>query len=626
MGRREDIDFTQLCCFCDIPNDRLASSYTGYSVIRDRWNDSKRGITSGFVVSGFAAGAFILNQAITAILNPNNDSPTLESSSGERYFQQTDILDRVPAIFWMLGSVYASMQLIGVLLLKRPKLKKKEQIITVSMTVSLAERQSHLQRKQRASSRLEAINAMNKLDDSIERRVSELSVANSDGSYEVLPATTINISKEGTYENVSSSRRNSLDSDDDNNYNTVHSTYSTTTIVPYELQSEHDNPSFVPDYEVDGSMADLDGNKRGVGDGGDNSDDDDFNDGGTFGNLRSSPTISRKPKKKKSVCINEASDENNPETTSVTTENINTSNSITTHDTLANNINTNTTETDGDPIDMVPMGKKRRFSGVAEKDIETMSSGVAPHKVHFDISADQRRRPSTAERLVLEFRRLSRRLSVPEFVFRNIFGKSNSRRERIMRPLRLFKTKTFYKLWFIFVLNGQGIAFMLTLWKAYGQTFINDDFFLSTVGACSSLFNAFGRITWGIVADKFTFRVSMMSLSTLFAVFTLTLNVTELLGKPLFFIWMCFINFGFAGNYALLPFASSRAVAHICVAAPGAVFSAMTVSSAIGAVLTVELKETIGWDGMFFLTGGLSIIVILIAFTFDAETPSGDKI
>ncbi|XP_052823653.1 uncharacterized protein LOC106872022 [Octopus bimaculoides] len=519
--------------------------------LRSLWNDSKRGITSGFVVSGFAAGAFILNQAITAILNPNNDSPTLESSSGERYFQQNDILDRVPAIFWMLGSVYAFMQLIGVLLLKRPKLKKKEQIITVSMKVSLAERQ------QRASSRLEAINAMNKLDDIIERRVSELSVANSDGSYEVLPATTINISKEGTYENVSSSRRNSLDSDDENNYNTVHSTYSTTTIVPYELQPEHDNPSFVPDYEVDDNVADLDGNKRGVGDGNDNSDDDDYNDGGTFGNLRSSPTISRKPKKKKSVSINEASDENNPETTSVTTENINTGNTITTHDTLANNINTNTTETDGDAINMMPMGKKRRFSGVAEKDIETMGSGVAPHKVHFDISADQRRRPSTAERLVLEFRRLSRRLSVPEFVFRNIFGKSNSRRERLMRPLRLFKTKTFYKLWFIFVLNGQGIAFMLTLWKAYGQTFINDDFFLSTVGACSSLFNAFGRITWGIVADKFTFR---------------------------------------------------------------------TVSSAIGAVLTVELKETIGWDGMFFLTGGLSIIVILIAFTFDAETPSGDKI
>ena len=33
-----------------------------------------------------------------------------------------------------------------------------------------------------------------------------------------------------------------------------------------------------------------------------------------------------------------------------------------------------------------------------------------------------------------------------------------------------------------------------------------------------------------------------------------------------------------------------------------------TVSGTIGAILTVELKDTIGWHGMFFLTGGMSII------------------
>ncbi|GAB1600913.1 uncharacterized protein LOC115210562 [Argonauta hians] len=602
-----------------------------------KWNDSKRGITSGFVVSGFAAGAFILNQTITAILNPNNKSPVM-GSNGEKYFQQDDILERVPSIFWMLGCVYAPMQLIGVLLLKRPKMKKKEQIVTVSMKVSMAERQSYLQRKQRASSRLEAINAMYKLDDIIERRVSELSVDNSEGSYEVLPATTISIPREPTEncEEEACSRRSSIDSDDVyNNYNTVHSTYSSTTFVPYDDSSSddynpsHDNPSFVHNNNTDDCVTDdIECNKKNPEDI-DNSDDDITNNQGkSYANLRMSPMLTKKLKTKKIVSINEPFDGNSPQATNAVSPN--TYPIISQDSSETNDINANT----NDPPDRyynskilkMPMGQKRRFSGAAEKDIEPTDAGAAPHKVHFDTSADQRRRPSTAERLVLEFRRISRRLSVPEFVFRNIFGKSNSRRERMMRPLRLFKTKTFYKLWFIFVLNGQGIAFMLTLWKAYGQTFINDDFFLSTVGACSALFNAFGRITWGIVADRFTFRVSMMCLSTLFAVFTLTLNVTEVVGKSLFFIWMCFINFGFAGNYALLPFASSRAVAHICVAAPGAVFSAMTVSSAIGAVLTVELKEKIGWDGMFFLTGSFSIIVILIAFTFDAETPAGEKV
>lgn len=53
------------------------------------------------------------------------------------------------------------------------------------------------------------------------------------------------------------------------------------------------------------------------------------------------------------------------------------------------------------------------------------------------------------------------------------------------------------------------------LLQAYGQSFINDDYFLSLVGACSSLFNAIGRITWGIVADKFSFRVRSLQLHSI---------------------------------------------------------------------------------------------------------------
>lgn len=542
-----------------------------------KWNDSKRGITSGFVVSGFAAGAFIFNQAITAILNPSNISPTLEEANKERYFKEKAILDRVPSIFWILSSIYAVIQLIGVLLLKRPKKKKKEQIVTVSMKVSLAERRGYLEQKKKSTDRLEVPNAN---ADRV-RRVSEISTATSDGSYEELPATTVNINELRGKESQASSQRNSEDSDSDTDnegvYNTVTSNVSTTTVLTDDsddagdaINRYYDNPSFVSDSN------------------------------------EKLPTISKlsavdnskeilphdEPKKKKTVSIISEIDE----------------------------------KTEDKNEDQNDKKHKYNFKGSLEK--ENIEPGMRRMhaRVHFDETSNQRRRPSTAERLVLEFRRLSRRLSVPEFVFRNIFKRSESRRERMLRPLKLFKTKTFYKLWFIFVLNGTGISFMLTLWKAYGQSFINDDYFLSLVGACSSLFNAIGRITWGIVADKFSFRVSMMCLSSVFAVFAITLNVTELVSKPLFFIWMCLINLGFAGNFALLPFASSRAVAHICVGAPGTVFSAMTVSGTIGAILTVELKDTIGWHGMFFLTGGMSIVVILIAYTFDAKTPAGERV
>lgn len=201
-----------------------------------KWNDSKRGITSGFVVSGFAAGAFIFNQAITAILNPNNLSPTLEKGNKERYFQDTDILDRVPSIFWILSSIYAGIQLIGVLLLKRPKKKKKEQIVTVSMKVSLAERRGYLEHKKKSAERLDVLNA----NENWVRRVSQISAATSDGSYEELPATTVNVNELHSKESQASFRRgSSVDSDSDSSdaegvYNTVTSNVSTTTVLTDE--------------------------------------------------------------------------------------------------------------------------------------------------------------------------------------------------------------------------------------------------------------------------------------------------------------------------------------------------------------------------------------------------------
>ena len=41
------------------------------------------------------------------------------------------------------------------------------------------------------------------------------------------------------------------------------------------------------------------------------------------------------------------------------------------------------------------------------------------------------------------------------------------------------------------------------MYKAYGQVFITDDHFLAVVGAFAAIFNAFGRVFWGHMCDKF---------------------------------------------------------------------------------------------------------------------------
>ena len=75
------------------------------------------------------------------------------------------------------------------------------------------------------------------------------------------------------------------------------------------------------------------------------------------------------------------------------------------------------------------------------------------------------------------------------------------------KPKQLFRQKNFYLIWIMFLLSGQGVVAISTLYKAYGFGFITSDRFLAISGAIASLSNASGRIIWSYLADKFSFRV-----------------------------------------------------------------------------------------------------------------------
>ena len=48
------------------------------------------------------------------------------------------------------------------------------------------------------------------------------------------------------------------------------------------------------------------------------------------------------------------------------------------------------------------------------------------------------------------------------------------------------------------------------MYKSFGQTFIANDFFLSQVGSFASVFNACGRLIWGRLMDKTSFKVCLV--------------------------------------------------------------------------------------------------------------------
>jgi len=92
------------------------------------------------------------------------------------------------------------------------------------------------------------------------------------------------------------------------------------------------------------------------------------------------------------------------------------------------------------------------------------------------------------------------------------------------------KMKEFYLLWITrlsIVLITQVIA---ALYKAFGQTFIYDDHFLSIVGAICSFFNCTGRLVYGFIMDKTSYKVAMSLESVLITLLVSTFYLTSLVG------------------------------------------------------------------------------------------------
>ncbi|XP_071165053.1 apicoplast pyruvate carrier 1-like isoform X1 [Mytilus edulis] len=189
-------------------------------------------------------------------------------------------------------------------------------------------------------------------------------------------------------------------------------------------------------------------------------------------------------------------------------------------------------------------------------------------------------------------------------------------------------TKTaFYQLWFIYLFNGQGIQFVSGLYKAYGQSFIKDDHFLAIVGSLAAVCNGSGRIMWGHLADKYSFRLAMMLSCGSFAALTLSFGLTSLSGKGLYLIYVCLLFLCFSGNFSLLPTATSKAFGlRNYSIIYGLVFTASVITSPIGAILSDNLKSVIGWYWMFIMCAAFSLISVIISFKFNVRKSNGQHI
>ncbi|KAK7477702.1 hypothetical protein BaRGS_00031086 [Batillaria attramentaria] len=191
------------------------------------------------------------------------------------------------------------------------------------------------------------------------------------------------------------------------------------------------------------------------------------------------------------------------------------------------------------------------------------------------------------------------------------------------RPMQLLKSRVFWTLWCLVFFSDLSASFVVTLFKAYGQTFIADDHFLTLVASFSSVFNAVARPFWGSLADKYRPRMVALIAQCMFACLLATFVTCEVTGRVAYFIWVCGMFFTMCGYFSTIPlftielFGTTYFNANL-----GLVFTADALCSLVAAIVAADLKDCFGWHGVFFFSFGCTFTGILINLTFDLRCGS----
>jgi len=90
------------------------------------WFPNKRGTVVGFIAAGFGLASTVFTPLQTFIINPDNVLPVLNTNNGtnstEKYFEDPEVLERVPVYLLYISTVYGILSLIGIILcVEKPK-------------------------------------------------------------------------------------------------------------------------------------------------------------------------------------------------------------------------------------------------------------------------------------------------------------------------------------------------------------------------------------------------------------------------------------------------------------------------------------------------------------------------
>lgn len=184
-----------------------------------------------------------------------------------------------------------------------------------------------------------------------------------------------------------------------------------------------------------------------------------------------------------------------------------------------------------------------------------------------------------------------------------------------LKPMEVIFKKTFVVIWLMYLFNTIAIGYINAMYKSFGQTFITDDHFLAVIGSLAAIFNAGGRIAWGYLMDKTSFRVAMRILATLLALLFAIMPLARYMGKLIFTLLLWLIFFTFSGTFVLMPTVTEKAFgAQHYSANYGLLFTSQTISGPLMAAVNQLMLNAVGYSGCFLTISGIISFSVILTF------------
>ncbi|KAH7727302.1 Protein F10G7.5 a [Aphelenchoides avenae] len=178
----------------------------------------------------------------------------------------------------------------------------------------------------------------------------------------------------------------------------------------------------------------------------------------------------------------------------------------------------------------------------------------------------------------------------------------------------IFYSGAFALLFLTLLLNGVWIQTASGLFKAFGQQFIQDDFFLATVNSFAAGINCLSRVVWGAAADKTSYQTTMSIACAIGAVLMWTLSVVKSIGNRfLFMFWICGMFGCIGATFSLVPYGTHRCFGGRNFGiAYGAIQIALGFSGVITALCSQFFLPMVGYERHFLIMGSTIAVSLLL--------------